>query len=272
VLQLATEASLASAPRRQTGELLFGNESLMSGRESVVRYSGMSFQKFSDALCMDYRGLVCPEAFDRLWRPIGTTGVPLVDLLEVRTLVLDAGVFPGPASGPPRPGWTVVARDGLRTVWVRELPGTAHGRLSWSSPGIQVLGDTGKGTSESVSFRAAERGSLMFARLAWPGYTASIDGRPVGVQEGPAGLLTIPVPAGDHRVAIHYRPPGLSLGLVIFAAAAAVSLAQTVVWVATGLRRRRRFLAPEAAAPDTAVPGAPVDDVGREDGTRAGVV
>jgi hypothetical protein len=273
VLQLATQASLATATSRQTGELLFGNESLMSGHESVVRYSGMSFQEFSDALCIDYRGLVCPEAFDRIWRPVGNTGAPLVDLLEIETLVLDAGVFPGPASEPPRPGWTVAARDDLRTVWVRDLPGAAEGRLSWTSPGIEVLDDTGEGTSESVSFRATEEGSLVFARLAWPGYTATVDGKPVAVEDGPAGLLTIHVPAGDHRLTLRHEPPGLSAGVAIFGAAAALSLAQTVVWVAVGLRRRRRSPAPEVVdPPDTAVAGTSADEARPGDVTHVGAM
>jgi hypothetical protein len=226
----------------------------------------MSFQAFSDALCIDYRGLVCPEAFDRIWRPVGTTGAPLVDLLKVRTLVLDAVVFPGPASGPPRPGWTVVARDGLRTVWVRDLPGASDGRLSWSSPGIEVLRDTGKGTSESVSIRATEAGSLTFARLAWPGYTATVDGRPVAVQQGPAGLLTIHAPAGDHRLTLSFRPPGLSAGIVVFAAAAALSVAQTAIWIALGRRRRRRSRESEVLAPpDAAVDGASAGETTHED-------
>jgi hypothetical protein len=273
VLQLATQASLATATSRQTGELLFGNESLMSGHESVVRYSGMSFQEFSDALCINYRGRVCPEAFDRIWRPVGNTGAPLVDLLEIETLVLDAGVFPGPASEPPRPGWTVAARDDLRTVWVRDLPGAAEGRLSWTSPGIEVLDDTGEGTSESVSFRATEEGSLVFARLAWPGYTATVDGKPVAVEDGPAGLLTIHVPAGDHRLTLRHEPPGLSAGVAIFGAAAALSLAQTVVWVAVGLRRRRRSPAPEVVdPPDTAVAGTSADEARPGDVTHVGAM
>lgn len=265
VLQLATQASLATAPSGQTGELLFGNESVMSGHESVVRYSGMSFQSFSEALCIDYRGMVCPEAFDRIWRPVGATGAPLVDLLEVQTLVLDAGMFPGPASGPAHPGWTVAARDSLRTVWVRDLPGAAEGRLSWSSPGIEVDSDTGAGTSESVSFRATADGSLVFARLAWPGYTATVDGRPVEVEQGPAGLLSIPVPAGEHRLALSFRPPGLSAGIAIAGAAAALSLAQTGMWVLRGRRRRRRAPADDDDAPSgTAVAMASPGEV--EDG------
>ena len=240
VLQLASQAGLGAGSSRQTGELLFGNETLMSGHESIVRYSGMSFEKFSEALCIDYRGIVCPDAFNRIWLPVGTTGAPLVDLVRAQTLVLDAQLFPDAAAGPPRPGWTVVARDDLRVVWVRDAPSTYSGRLSWASPGVTVRSDRGRGTSESVSLDAADDGSLVFARLAWPGYAASLDGQPVEVRNGAAGLLTVDVPAGQHRLTVRYESPLAPTGARIFAVAVLVTLAHTALWAVLAWRRRRR--------------------------------
>lgn len=245
VLQLAVPGSLMTAPRRYTGYLLFGNETLMSGHESIVRYSGMGFEEFADALCMGYRGQVCPEAFDRAWRPTGGTGAPLVDLLGVETLVIDTQMFPGPAGQSPPPGWSLATRDRLRTVWVRDEAVGYGGRLSWVSPGVDVLSDAGTGVSEEVRVRAAEAGTLVFARLAWPGHTATLDGEPLDVREGPAGLLSVDVPAGRHVVDIAFRSPGLSAGTTAVAAAALLSLVQSAVWlVARRLRRRRASVPP----------------------------
>jgi hypothetical protein len=240
VLQLASRASSVTVPARPAGDLLFGNEPLMSGHESIVRYSGMGFAEFVDALCMDYRGQVCPEAIDRALRPAGATGVPLVDLLRVQTLVIDARLFPGPAAGPPPDGWSVAARDDLRTVWVREPVVGYDGRLSWVSPGVEVLSDAGTGVREEVRFRASRAGTLVFARLTWPGHTATLDGRPVRVLDGPAGLLTVEVPAGRHHLEITFRPPGLSVGAAALAVAALVSLAQSAGWLIARRRRGRR--------------------------------
>ncbi len=244
VLQLASPGSLQTAPRRYTGHLLFGNETLMSGHESIVRYSGMGFEEFADALCMGYRGQVCPEAFDRAWRPAGGTGAPLVDLLGVETLVIDTQVFPGPAGQPPPPGWSLATRDRLRTVWVRDEAIGYGGRLSWVSPGVDVLSDAGTGVSEEVQVRAAEAGTLVFTRLAWPGYTATLDGEPVDVRDGPAGLLAVDVPAGRHLVEIDFRSPGLAGGADVLAAAALLGLVQSAVWLVPRWRWGRRSVAP----------------------------
>lgn len=261
VLQLSAETSLGVASRTQTGELLFGNEGLMSGHESLVRYSGMGFQDFTRALCMDYRGQFCPEAFDRVWAPDEETGVPLIDLLRVQTLVLDARMFPGPVAGPPPGGWSVVARDDLRTVWVRNRPSTYEGRLSWASPGIDIRSDRSRAEVESVSFRATDDGTLTFARLNWPGYSATLDGEPIAVRTGSAGLLRVDVPAGRHVLTLRFESPGLSLGVGLLAVAVPVSLGQTVLWITTADRRRQRIPASSADRSGPAVGTEHVDVV-----------
>ncbi|SNS01830.1 hypothetical protein SAMN06893096_101381 [Geodermatophilus pulveris] len=269
VLQLADPETLRTAPGRYTGHLLFGNETLMSGRESIVRYSGMGFEEFYAALCMGYRGQVCPEALDRALAPVEGTGVPLVDLLRVQTLVLDARLFPGPAAGPPPAGWSLAVRDGLRTVWVREPVVGYGGRLSWASPGVEVLADRSTATRESVTVDADAPGSLVFARLAWPGYRATLDGEPVEVRDGPAGLLSVDVPAGRHDLEVRFTSPGRSVGLAVAAVATLLVLGQSAAWVAVRWRGRRPAVPPSpAGSAGPAGPGAGRD--AREDAVPAG--
>jgi hypothetical protein len=256
VLQLATEASLDQSSAAQTGELLFGNETLLSGHESVIRYSGIGFEKFYAALCVDYKGQVCPDAFNRAWSEVPGTGHPLVDLLNVRTLVIDRHAFPDQASKTPPAGWSVATQDSLRTVWVRDSPLPYDGgRLSWASDGIDVVRDTGTGHTESVSFHASAAGRLVFARLDWPGYTATLDGAPLTLRNGPAGLVSAQVPAGDHELELRFRSPGLTAGLALFSAAALLGVVQTLVVLVLAWRRRRAERAPtpdeESDAPAT---------------------
>ncbi|MCC7353079.1 MAG: glycosyltransferase family 39 protein [Anaerolineae bacterium] len=103
------------------------------------------------------------------------------------------------------------------------------------------------GQSDEVLVRAATEVRLQFLTYWYPGWRATIDGQPVPItREGPYGLITLDVPAGEHRVAIRFGDtPARTL-------AAAVSGLSVVVfaglWVsARGIRRERgvNSLSPE---------------------------
>jgi hypothetical protein len=191
---------------------------------------------------MDYKGLVCPGSYDRLWQPYPGTDVPLIDALRVETLVLQNRLLPHVVDGPPAQGWTVALRDETRTVWVRDEPPSLPGRVSWASAGTVVRSADAGPRSERVTFRAPEQGGrLVFARLAWPGHSASVDGQRVQVASGPAGLINIAVPPGEHVLELGYETPGLRVGTWILVAAIGVVLAQAVLWWISGRRDRRRI-------------------------------
>lgn len=54
---------------------------------------------------------------------------------------------------------------------------------------------------------------LRLADQWFPGWVASVDGRPVEVLRADYLLRAVPVPAGRHRVEFHYRPPAIRIGL-----------------------------------------------------------
>ncbi|NKQ53505.1 hypothetical protein HFP15_11495 [Amycolatopsis sp. K13G38] len=239
VLQLADQ-TLVKGEDYVHGDLLFGNENVLRGTETINHYSGISYEKLNVALCMTYKGQVCPDAYNRLWRPVGDTGVPLVDALRVQTLILQRALLPGVVSQPPPPGWQMMASNDVRTVWVRSAP-PYPGRVSWASPGTQVLSSDNQPESEAVSYRApAEGGRLLFARLRWPGYTATLDGRPVPVGETDAGLIVVNVPPGQHVLRLSFTEPGLRTGAWALGGAAVIALVHTGFWY---WRRRRRHAA-----------------------------
>jgi hypothetical protein len=241
VLQLAALAGVDTEQMRD-GEILFGNLPRATGVSTVTSYSGIGFREFTAELCMDYRGATCPEAFDRVWQPAGPGfDVPLVDAMEVSTLVVQRSLRPDVAALEPPPGWRVALETPVRVVWVRDQPLDDEGRVSWASSGTDVLADSATAQREEVRYRASEPGRLLFARLTWPGYTATVDGRPAEVVDGPAGLLAVEVPAGEHSLVLEYRAPGLRAGALAAAAAALVVLVQSAVWW-WGRHRRRRTL------------------------------
>jgi uncharacterized membrane protein affecting hemolysin expression len=74
------------------------------------------------------------------------------------------------------------------------------------------------------------------------------------VSRGPAGLVSVAVPAGDHQLVLQYRAPGLRLGMLATAGAVVVALVQAVAWWVLVRRRRRnpqRSASAIGAAPGT---------------------
>ncbi|HET9138251.1 hypothetical protein [Actinophytocola sp.] len=234
------------------GQILFGSLTYVSGHESLNRYGGVGFAKFAEALCMDYKGVTCADAYNRLWRPVaGTSDLPLVDALRVETLVLQNKLLPNVVNQTPPAGWRVALRDDLRAVWVREAPLPHPGRVSYASSGTEVRSSESSDRHERVAFRApAGGGELIFARLAWPGYTATVDGKPVQLRNGAAGLVTITVPPGEHVLELSFVTPGLRLGAVALGIATIIVIGQSILWW-RGNRRRRESVSSVEPMPRT---------------------
>ncbi|MGH3914934.1 MAG: hypothetical protein ACRDTC_16230 [Pseudonocardiaceae bacterium] len=241
VLQLASLTGVTTE-QKFSGDFMFGNLPLAAGLISVGNYTGLGFAEFGEALCMNHQGATCPKAFERLWQPAGhDTNAPLIDVLRISTLVLQHSLLPDIVGRPPPPGWHLTDRDSARTVWTRDRPLLEQGRLSWASCGIQVLADSVQPHSETVRYRCADpEGRLLFARLSWPGYTATVDGHPVKVSDGPAGLVAVDVPGGEHTLVLSFETPGERLGLLALGAAATIVALQTLVWIRFHRRRKRQ--------------------------------
>ena len=76
---------------------------------------------------------------------------------------------------------------------------------------------------------------LIVSQLALPGWTARVNGRPVGFETAAGALLSIRVPPGEARqVEWSYFPPGLVMGGVI----SLLSIAALVVMPFLSPRRR----------------------------------
>ncbi|NKT45348.1 hypothetical protein GS676_21165 [Rhodococcus hoagii] len=242
VLQLAALDRTGPEDARN-GEILFGNLPRAAGVESIASYTGMGFAEFAEELCMDYRGATCAAAYDRLWQPADDrTPAPLIDVMGVSTLVLQRALLPEVAAGDPPPGWHVAYDTPVRVVWVRDVVLPEAGRVTWASPGVEVTAESSAPARAEIRFSADEPGHIVFARLAWPGYTAAVDGRSVDPSDGPAGLLAVDVPAGEHTLVVEYRSPGLRFGVAAALGAFAVVLVQTILWY---VRPRRRSASPE---------------------------
>jgi hypothetical protein len=264
VLEVANNATVVHSadPAALSSELMFGNMLQAVGVHAVNSYYGMGFKAFTDALCIEFNGSVCPDALRRAFAPSSPGGPPLADLLRLDTVVVQNGL-PGVADVPLPAGWRVAERTAAVTVLRRtEALPRPEGRLSDAPPGTVVADDVAAPQSEDVRIAGGPGGTVTFARLAWPGYTARVDGAEVPVRQGPAGLLTVDVPAGAHGLALSWSPPafGVSLGSALLGLVLALAHA--------GIAAFRRRPGPARAVPDRSPAAEPV--AARRDEPAAG--
>lgn len=230
-----------------------------AGVEAVNSYTGMGFLPFTRTFCMEYDGLTQACGYRNLWK-VGGSGQPaLADLMKLDTIVVQPALAKGVTPGE---GWTEQSSDG-RAIVLRhdgEQP-YAGSELSWASAGIEVAGPTTlSDTHETLDVTSADDGGqLVFSMLAWPGWSAELDGTPLSVTRSDVGLLTVTLPAGAKgTVDLTYRPPGLTVGLLGAGAGSVIGLG--LAFVGWRSWRRRRPSQRPWTAPDRG-PLEPRDDV-----------
>lgn len=123
-----------------------------------------------------------------------------------------------------RPGPPIVDRDpGIRTS---------------SAESIDVVHPPERSAGAvTVRVELSEPGLLVFNEAQFPGWKASVDGRPTEMVTVNSLMRGVPVAsAGPHTVAMTYEPPGFAAGLVV----SLVALGALVVLAAAGLWTDRR--------------------------------
>ena len=87
-----------------------------------------------------------------------------------------------------------------------------------SCPGKE-LAHISKRTANSVEIDAklACRGMLILADTWYPGWIATIDGRPAPIDQAYLALRGVVLEQGDHRVEFHYQPAAALIGAVMSA-------------------------------------------------------
>lgn len=244
-------AVAANDPDGVYRDVLFGSMYAAAGVESTTAYSGVGFTAFDHTLCMKYQGAACADAWKTLWLKPAGSQVVLADLLRAQRVVVERTLLDTRQATPP-PGWRLASSTTYVDVWERTEPlPWPQGRVSDTSGPLTVVSDQRTGdVGERVQVQRTGSGAarVTFARLAWPGYTASIDGHPAAVRQGPAGLLQVDVPdgVGGGTLTVSWAPPGEKISI----GAAGLGLLATVLLVGTELVNRRRRRTRSAALDD----------------------
>jgi hypothetical protein len=135
--------------------------------------------------------------------------------------------------------------DGRRAVVVeRRLPG-----LPESGPQGVPAGPAGTARIERyepervlLRVRATRPGEVVLSDVHYPGWRATVDGRPARLDRVNYLFRGVPVPAGEHVVEMRYRPASWRAGWIVSLLAVAVVAGVA----AAGLRGRRRTREPVA--------------------------
>ena len=222
--------------------LVFADYARTLGLDYVNAYTVVGHQKFSSLLCMQYEGSTCQNANKYLFANDPTTGLTYADLMGLDRVVLTKRSYPqAPAGGAPS-GWHFVDKpDPLAWVLERTTPRPAQPGRVVASPGVTVThAAPSSDTAESMTVSSTRGGSVVFSRLLWPGYTATLNGRPVPVDSVKGVFVTIRLPAGTSasRLALSFRPPGTTQGLLL--AAGGTALLAVLMAFEIIIRRRRR--------------------------------
>lgn len=246
VLQVATPALVPPEDRPAAWtDLLFGTMPAAAGIENTASYTGLGYDEMSQTLCMNHTGATCQDALAVSFQSAGDY-VPvdhLVDALKANTVVVQNALFEGhpPVSSPPQ-GWQIAETSERVTVLRRTaaLP-WPESRLAAVSEGVAAAPLVSSDTRDEVRVSTGPAGgALQFARLAWPGYAASVNGTEIEVHENAQGLVEVLLPANltDATVEVSFHVPGYGLAIPLLAAGFAVALVQGVLW------RGRRHGAP----------------------------
>jgi hypothetical protein len=224
--------------------LVVGNYARTLGLSYVNAYTAVGHQKFSNLLCIRWEGGTCQKADKYLFAVDPTTGLTYADLMGLDRVVLTKSSFPlAQADGAPT-GWQFAKNpDGLSWILERTTPRPAQPGRVVASPGVAVTDVApSSDTAESMTVASPSGGSVVFSRLLWPGYTAPLAGRPVPLDSVKGVFVTVRLPAGTHaaRLALSFRPPGTTLGLLLAAGGATLLTALVAFEVLSRSRRRRR--------------------------------
>jgi hypothetical protein len=94
-------------------------------------------------------------------------------------------------------------------------------RVRLAGPGRVTIEERASGLWR-LRVETAQPDVLTVADPAFPGWVARLDGRAVDLAAEPGEAMSLPVPAGAHRVELSYRPGSFRLGCAVAAVAAAI--------------------------------------------------
>nr|WP_324247737.1 GtrA family protein [Nocardia sp.] len=235
-IQLGERGLLGEADREPAAayrSLVFGNYARTLDRTYVNGYTPTGHYYFGDLLCMRWDSSVCPDAYRRLFAPEPDTGRAPVDLMNLDRVVLQRALFPDAADQPAPEGWHWTAVSGHEdyiAVLERDAGpvSTRNGRISHTE-NLTAASIDETDTTSRLRVDSPDGGLVVFARLGWPGYRATLDGEPIPITTVARSFVAVRIPAGADaaELVLTWRPPGWKIGIAaMLAGLAGLGMAQ----------------------------------------------
>lgn len=118
-------------------------------------------------------------------------------------------------------------------------------RLAGVPVGVTVIRQSADATRAEAEVVAEAPATLTFNYFDYPGWRATVDGQTVPITaSNPHGLITVPVPAGQHHVAVRFGATPLRTGATLLSLLALAGL----VTIARRLRRVSSVVMPHSGA------------------------
>ncbi|CCQ14424.1 Hypothetical membrane protein [Rhodococcus sp. AW25M09] len=227
---------------------VYGNYAKVLDSDYVNAYTPVGYEKFGDLLCFEFEGSTCRDSFTNAFRIEPYTGRTYVDLMGVDRVVLQQALYPRADLRPPPDGWQWVDPPTTTAGQIYVLERTdgpvsdVQGRIV-ATVDAMARSEGFSATSERARVTSAEGGSVVFSRLAWPGYTATLNGETLQTKGLADIFLYVDLPPGTENADLEltFRPPGERLGLAAMAGGVMVLIGLVVLDV----RRRRNVRSSE---------------------------
>jgi hypothetical protein len=121
------------------------------------------------------------------------------------------------------------------TAWVLGVPS----EFSEGTAGDRVEVESASPGRLSLRTHAARRRFLRVSEVWHPGWQGRLDGEEIPLHRADVALCGLWVPAGEHRVELHFQPPGWTIGLAATATGGALFLG-LLTWFALQRLRARQ--------------------------------
>ncbi len=240
----------------------FNDNTAGAWHKNIGGYHAAKLRRYQDIIDRCLKGEIddlysaVAAAGGDMTRVAGDSIFPVLNLLNTKYFILsgrDGQALPlqnpyanGPAWFVDRLSYTHTADDEMAALHRIDLKREAVADAQFKN----VLGETAVGATGRVKLTkyapnelhydvvSDKGGIVVFSEIYYPGWTATIDGRPAEIGRADYTLRALRVPAGSHKVVMEFRPTSITTTEAIAYTAIALILLGFVASLALLLRRK----------------------------------